>query len=394
MLLSLTSTQVAAQFPHKKSPKLSQQTDKVRPSKCSELCAVCGDQSTGYHYEVASCNGCKTFFRRTIVSERQFRCHKEGKCLFTKDIRCACRCCRFAKCLEVGMNPKAIQTCRPAFETKEKSTVSPSTSPECSKKRRYDISSLLDMAPTCSRSTSPSDSSTRSRFESSLVEMCSEVEDRLSYLRKSTFQPSSSLLDVLTRPCALDNVSTYDTAPLHFISNEVDFEKETNYAIEYTKYYKWFRDMVFTDKFILLCDRTLLLVAMRLAYRKATNSAECRDSLSLRLRPAIEKIIQYDVDRVSFALLNAILLFDCESFVLSNETKEKLRSEKQKYVDALGSYLFSKYGTGGPISLANHISLLCSILHCAADLRTELNSKLPSGSLTRQLVDNIHNQHV
>uniref|UniRef100_A0A0N4WB84 Nuclear receptor domain-containing protein n=1 Tax=Haemonchus placei TaxID=6290 RepID=A0A0N4WB84_HAEPC len=67
-------------------------------------CAVCGDKPTGYHYDVLSCNGCKTFFRRTIINNRKFICSKGGKCQFNKDFRCACRACRFAKCIRIGMN--------------------------------------------------------------------------------------------------------------------------------------------------------------------------------------------------------------------------------------------------------------------------------------------------
>ncbi|VIO88271.1 Uncharacterized protein BM_BM1098 [Brugia malayi] len=78
-------------------------------AKTIERCAVCGDLATGFHYEVASCNGCKTFFRRTLVSNRTYKCHKNGNCIFDKDMRCACRACRFDKCVAVGMNPKAIQ---------------------------------------------------------------------------------------------------------------------------------------------------------------------------------------------------------------------------------------------------------------------------------------------
>uniref|UniRef100_A0A8R1HVZ4 Nuclear receptor domain-containing protein n=1 Tax=Caenorhabditis japonica TaxID=281687 RepID=A0A8R1HVZ4_CAEJA len=72
-------------------------------------CSVCGDRPTGYHYDVLSCNGCKTFFRRTIINKRNFVCTKGGNCQFTKDFRCACRACRFEKCVRVGMNPSAIQ---------------------------------------------------------------------------------------------------------------------------------------------------------------------------------------------------------------------------------------------------------------------------------------------
>ncbi|PIO65750.1 zinc finger, C4 type, partial [Teladorsagia circumcincta] len=48
-------------------------------------CVVCGDKPTGYHYDVLSCNGCKTFFRRTIINNRKFICSKGGTCQFNKD---------------------------------------------------------------------------------------------------------------------------------------------------------------------------------------------------------------------------------------------------------------------------------------------------------------------
>ena len=46
-------------------------------------------------------NGCKTFFRRTIMKGQTFVCQFDGKCPVDKSIRCACRHCRFEKCLQV-----------------------------------------------------------------------------------------------------------------------------------------------------------------------------------------------------------------------------------------------------------------------------------------------------
>ncbi|KAK5972821.1 hypothetical protein GCK32_015047, partial [Trichostrongylus colubriformis] len=78
---------------------------------CPTTCAVCGDSASGYHYEVPSCNGCKTFFRRTVLSQRKYECDKGGRCFASspKDRRCSCRACRFNQCVKVGMNPLAIQ---------------------------------------------------------------------------------------------------------------------------------------------------------------------------------------------------------------------------------------------------------------------------------------------
>ncbi|KAI1720871.1 zinc finger, c4 type (two domains) domain-containing protein [Ditylenchus destructor] len=76
------------------------------------LCVVCDDVATGNHYSVPSCNGCKTFFRRAVVNNRNFTCMGQGNCPVSKGVRCACRYCRLKKCLEVGMDRNAIQNDR------------------------------------------------------------------------------------------------------------------------------------------------------------------------------------------------------------------------------------------------------------------------------------------
>ncbi|CAI5455569.1 unnamed protein product [Caenorhabditis angaria] len=73
------------------------------------LCVVCGDLASGIHYSVASCNGCKTFFRRALVNKQTFTCQFAGDCVVGKSVRCVCRSCRLKKCFDMGMDPKAIQ---------------------------------------------------------------------------------------------------------------------------------------------------------------------------------------------------------------------------------------------------------------------------------------------
>ncbi|KAI6239057.1 Nuclear hormone receptor family member nhr-10 [Aphelenchoides fujianensis] len=63
-------------------------------SQSEELCVVCNDTSTGFHYGTPSCNGCKTFFRRTIMKKQNFTCQYGGNCIIDKSVRCACRHCR------------------------------------------------------------------------------------------------------------------------------------------------------------------------------------------------------------------------------------------------------------------------------------------------------------
>lgn len=68
-----------------------------------ELCPVCGDKVSGYHYGLLTCESCKGFFKRTVQNKKVYTCVAERNCHIDKTQRKRCPYCRFQKCLEVGM---------------------------------------------------------------------------------------------------------------------------------------------------------------------------------------------------------------------------------------------------------------------------------------------------
>ncbi|XP_052561446.1 nuclear receptor subfamily 1 group I member 3-like isoform X1 [Tympanuchus pallidicinctus] len=75
-----------------------------------KVCAVCGDRATGYHFHVMSCEGCKGFFRRSILKAVHFTCPFTRSCPITKAKRRQCQACRLQKCLDVGMRKDMIMS--------------------------------------------------------------------------------------------------------------------------------------------------------------------------------------------------------------------------------------------------------------------------------------------
>lgn len=72
-------------------------------------CVVCGDKSSGYHYGVSSCEGCKGFFRRSVQKNMAYQCHKDRNCEINKMTRNRCQYCRFQKCFTVGMSKEELR---------------------------------------------------------------------------------------------------------------------------------------------------------------------------------------------------------------------------------------------------------------------------------------------
>ncbi|XP_042296719.1 nuclear receptor subfamily 1 group I member 3 isoform X2 [Sceloporus undulatus] len=75
-----------------------------------KICAVCGDRATGYHFHVMTCEGCKGFFRRTVIKGVEFTCPFTNSCAITKAKRRQCQACRYQKCLAVGMRKDMIMS--------------------------------------------------------------------------------------------------------------------------------------------------------------------------------------------------------------------------------------------------------------------------------------------
>ena len=89
-----------------------------------ELCLVCGDKASGYHYNALTCEGCKGgscfhelpidfllllgFFRRSITRNPPVRyyCKNGGRCDIDMYMRRKCQCCRLHKCKSIGMRPE------------------------------------------------------------------------------------------------------------------------------------------------------------------------------------------------------------------------------------------------------------------------------------------------
>ncbi|XP_070343739.1 oxysterols receptor LXR-alpha isoform X5 [Equus asinus] len=74
----------------------------------NELCSVCGDKASGFHYNVLSCEGCKGFFRRSVIKGARYICHSGGHCPMDTYMRRKCQECRLRKCRQAGMREECV----------------------------------------------------------------------------------------------------------------------------------------------------------------------------------------------------------------------------------------------------------------------------------------------
>jgi ecdysone receptor len=105
------------------SPHSGEQRPRQKPQE--ELCLVCGDRASGYHYNALACEGCKGFFRRSITQSKsaKYMCKYGDHCEIDMYMRRKCQACRLKKCYDVGMRADCVvpeeQCRRKRMEKKE-----------------------------------------------------------------------------------------------------------------------------------------------------------------------------------------------------------------------------------------------------------------------------------
>lgn len=93
-------------------------------------CKVCGDKSSGVHYGVITCEGCKGFFRRSQSSIVNYQCPRQKNCIVDRVNRNRCQYCRLKKCIELGMSRDAVKFGRMSKKQREKVEDEPNTPQE------------------------------------------------------------------------------------------------------------------------------------------------------------------------------------------------------------------------------------------------------------------------
>ncbi|XP_018322632.1 steroid receptor seven-up, isoforms B/C isoform X2 [Agrilus planipennis] len=72
-------------------------------------CVVCGDKSSGKHYGQFTCEGCKSFFKRSVRRNLTYSCRGSRNCPIDQHHRNQCQYCRLKKCVKMGMRREAVQ---------------------------------------------------------------------------------------------------------------------------------------------------------------------------------------------------------------------------------------------------------------------------------------------
>ncbi|XP_037671092.1 bile acid receptor-like [Choloepus didactylus] len=95
-------------YPGMKISRLTHSSMRIKGQE--ELCVVCGDKASGYHYNALTCEGCKGFFRRSITKNAVYSCKNGGHCEMDMYTRRKCQECRLKKCKAVGMLAECLLT--------------------------------------------------------------------------------------------------------------------------------------------------------------------------------------------------------------------------------------------------------------------------------------------
>nr|ATB56336.1 ecdysone receptor [Panonychus citri] len=320
------------------------------PRQQEELCLVCGDRASGYHYNALTCEGCKGFFRRSITKNAVYQCKYGNNCDIDMYMRRKCQECRLKKCLNVGMRPECVvpeYQCAIKRESKraQKEKDKPNSTTKDASPDKEDKTLVLSgtKTPTTSPTLAPNEIK-------KLTPQQEEIIKQLVYYQDIHESPSEADVKSVT-PFPLgetedDNIKRFQhMAEMTILTVQL--------IVEFSKRVPGFDTLLREDQITLLksCSSEVMMLRSSRKYDIKTDSIVYANNqpytrenyFSASVGVATNQIFGFcrhmcllKVDNAEYALLNAIVIFSERPQLIEPKKVEKIQDF---YIDTLKCYI-------------------------------------------------------
>ncbi|CAH1115129.1 unnamed protein product [Psylliodes chrysocephalus] len=341
------------------------------PRQQEELCLVCGDRASGYHYNALTCEGCKGFFRRSITKNAVYQCKYGNNCEIDMYMRRKCQECRLKKCLSVGMRPECVvpevqcavkRKEKKAQKEKDKPNSTTNGSPEMIKMEPEML--FLQLSDSEKTSTPPNGIKPISPEQEELIH-------RLVYFQNEYEHPSEEdVKRIVNTP--MEGEDQCDIRFRHITEITI---LTVQLIVEFAKRLPGFDKLLREDQISLLkaCSSEVMMFRMARRYDYQTdsilfvnNQPYSRDSYNLAgMGEQIEDLLYFcrtmysmQVDNAEYALLTAIVIFSERPDLIEGWKVEKIQ---EIYLEALRAYVDNRRKTKPGTVFAKLLSVLTEL---------------------------------
>uniref|UniRef100_A0A0K0FXR1 Nuclear receptor subfamily 2 group F member 6 (inferred by orthology to a human protein) n=1 Tax=Strongyloides venezuelensis TaxID=75913 RepID=A0A0K0FXR1_STRVS len=278
-------------------------------------CVVCGDKSSGKHYGQYSCEGCKSFFKRSIRRSLSYICRGNKDCSIDINHRNQCQFCRLKKCIKMGMR-KEVQ--RVKIQTNY--TYSYNFPPSSNNGSNYMMSSILSP-----NSSTPADRNISFVPPFQTIEYRNNIEVIRQILRSETFF-KNLLLTVSLK------------------------EKELMYPIvHWAKSLEYFNSLCFEDQITLLKTNWSYIFLLNYYFLPicGIEFTATNDPSMKFYRNLVDRLRALKLDNIENGCMKALLLFNQDNYDL-------LDVEKVEIIQERVLFSFEEYGKSKDVCGQEH----------------------------------------
>ncbi|XP_074031745.1 ecdysone receptor isoform X2 [Leptinotarsa decemlineata] len=312
------------------------------PRQQEELCLVCGDRASGYHYNALTCEGCKGFFRRSVTKNAVYKCKYGANCEIDMYMRRKCQECRLKKCLAVGMRAECVvPEVQCAVKRNEKKKQKEKDKPNSTTNGSPEVIKI-----------EPELSENEKTIFNGVKPISPEQEElihRLVYFQNEYEHPAEEdVKRIMNQP--LESEDQCDVRFRHITEITI---LTVQLIVEFAKRLPGFDKLLREDQIALLkaCSSEVMMFRMARRYDFQTdsilfvnNQPYSRDSYNLAgMGETIEDLLHFcrtmysmKVDNAEYALLTAIVIFSERPALIEGWKVEKIQ---EIYLEALRAYV-------------------------------------------------------